>query len=121
MAEYSVGDHEGWEDNYHATLFATFDEFIADLEGWTFGPFGDLNQPIWMDYDAGNEADFDCGPTVTVGIFLPRHGRCSQKIAPATIAQQQRVCDLLGRFWAGRMDVGFERYHIPAPMAPANA
>ena len=104
-------DIDGWEDNYGATKFATFEAFIADLESYTFSDWlGRLNQPIWIHYDAENGGEWDCGAIINVGILQPRHGRCWIKMAPCTKEEAQRVCDLLGRFWAGRMDIGFDRY-----------
>ena len=63
-----------------------------------------------MEYDADNEQEYDCGPTVSVGVFLPRHGHAAVHLAPTTPEQYQEVIQTLFRVWSLRADLGFPRY-----------
>jgi hypothetical protein len=78
-------------------------------EFWA-GPYEPYNWPVWAEYDAENEAEYDCGPTVQVGAFLARHGDCVIHVAPATVKQYQEIKRVLLEVWARRADAGFPRW-----------
>ncbi len=118
MNPYRPGDREHWEDQYGGTLHGSFDELWAQAEEYWAAGFAALNLPVWIDYDAPNEQEYDCGPTVQVGVLMPRHGSTWVHMAPATPEQVHRLQDLLARVWFRRADVGFPRYGFSQRVEP---
>ena|SRR3990167_3268364 len=106
-----VGQHDRWEDSYRAMVYRSFEELVGDFEAYCLSPLARWNWPVWVEYDEENEQGYDCGSTVTIGVFLPRHGRSSQWIAPATPEQVQQIREMILAVWAGRADIGFRRYY----------
>ena len=110
MRNYQPGYHEHWEDAYSAELHPTFEALQAHADEYWLRELGPLNWPVWVEYDADNEQEYDCGPTVSVGVFLPRHGHAAVHLAPTTPEQYQEVIQTLFRVWSLRADLGFPRY-----------
>lgn len=105
---FPIGEHRGWEDDYGATCYDNIQILVAQTKEMWLGTFANLNWPVWVEYD--DEQKWDCGPVVTVGVFMPRHGRCWQHIAPATPEEAQKTREMVMRVWANRADAGFRRY-----------
>lgn len=119
MEKYPVGGHESWEDSYSAEVYASFDSMMQEAQEFWLGPFASINWPVWISYDAINEMEWDCGPTIQVGVFHPRHGRCSIHVAPCTPEQRQVVAQMLMSVWARRADIQFERHGHLQPVEVA--
>lgn len=116
MIAYEPGYHKHWEDNYSATLYENFQALRGDAQTFWMAQFGHLNWPIWVEYDRENEHEFECGPTVSVGVVMPRHGEVTIYVAPATEEQYQEIVQMIMRVWSLRADVGFVRYGGERPL-----
>ncbi len=99
-------DH--YEDNYGATIYDTFEELMDEVNEYWIGLYASLNWPIWVEYETDEEDDNS--PVITIGVFMPRHGYCAQRVAPATPEQAQEIRAIVMRVWANRADAGFRRY-----------
>ena len=95
-----------WEDSYTATIFDTFGELISHARDYWTGPLSCYNWPVWIEYGLWEGEPGQ----VTVGVFLPRHGRCDQVIAPATGDQVAQLRRMIMDCWAARADSQFRRY-----------
>ena len=109
---YRPGEHQHWEDAYSGILHASFDDLLAVAGDFWRSDLAAYNLPVWIDFDGINEQEYDCGPTVQVGVVLPRHGYTVVHLAPATVEQVRRLQELVARIWSQRADVGFPRYGI---------
>jgi hypothetical protein len=110
MIHLPVGEHDHWEDAYAAMVYENFDGLMVQARELWSGPYEPYNWPVWTEYDAENEEEYDCGPTVAVGVFLARHGDCAIHVAPATPEQYQEIKRVLLEVWARRADAGFPRW-----------
>ncbi|GEM_PF-4054627 len=118
MQHYQAGEREHWEDHYGGTLHASFEDLWAHAQEYWAADLAALNLPVWIDYDGPNENEWDCGPTVQVGVLMPRHGNTWVHMAPATLEQVHRLQDLLARVWFQRADVGFPRRGLSQRVEP---
>ena len=109
---YQPGQHQHWEDAYQGVLHASFDDLWAMADEFWRSGLAAYNLPVWIDYDGINDREYDCGPTVQVGVMLPRHGYTVVHMAPATPDEVRQLQGLLARIWALRADVGFPRYGL---------
>ena len=116
MIEYKPGYHKHWEDNYSANLFESFDALREHAQFYWLAQFGHLNWPIWAEYNSDNEHEFDCGPTISVGVVMPRHGEVTIYMAPATEEEHQEIVQMMYKVWSLRADVGFVRYGGERPL-----
>lgn len=100
----------GYEDNYDAEEFNSFEELSATFAAFAESEhLGDINVPCWITFDSWEEEE-PSGGTLSIGVFGTRKGRTWQWVSPATPEQVQEIRQRMMRIWAGRAEAGFERH-----------
>lgn len=113
-----VGEHKQWEDDYGATVFATFARLseaftIAEDENYAH-----LNVPVWLNYIDDDDEQYG-EPALEIGMLMPRHGRVWQYVGPATPEQVREIEERVLRVWMGRAEARFDRWNAKFKKVPA--
>jgi len=99
-----------YEDAYSGERFRSAEDLLRNIQAWsTPGKFAaDLNMPVWINFQ---EADEEYPSRLSVGVLLPRKGRCNIKyVEGVTTEDTAPIRSLLLQYWAWRAETGFERY-----------
>jgi hypothetical protein len=112
----------GYDDEYGGQPCENGADLASAIEEVGTGAFAALNIPVWIDLPdtmAGADCRYcveygervECSHRLKVGVFMPRHGRCTIYYADDYTAEDVvAIRETLMRVWAGRADTGFARH-----------